>query len=137
MIRHWSQLVPNMSADRCSCPSKFSHCCFRSTETVRTITRNGEPRTATSTFTQLLSSDQSERTTKKKKNVNGSCSLTLTRPLLAYIRKAEIDVWVLSNLQLETERPNRFRRPVDGFDQTFSSGPRKQNSGQSRPCPFK
>ena len=31
-------------------------CCFTSTETIRTI-RDGEPRTATSTFTQLLSSD--------------------------------------------------------------------------------
>ena len=34
-------------------------CCFTSTETIRTI-RDGEPRTATSTFTQLLSSE-SER----------------------------------------------------------------------------
>ena len=33
------------------------HCCFTSTETVRTV-RDGEPRTATTTdFTQLLSSD--------------------------------------------------------------------------------
>ena len=31
-------------------------CCFTSTETLRTI-RDGEPRMATSTFTQLLSSD--------------------------------------------------------------------------------
>ena len=31
-------------------------CCFTSTETVRTI-RDGEPRTSTSTFTQLLNSD--------------------------------------------------------------------------------
>ena len=31
-------------------------CCFTSLETIRTI-RDGEPRTATSTFTQLLSSD--------------------------------------------------------------------------------
>ena len=31
-------------------------CCFTSTETIRTI-RDGEPRSATSTFTQLLSSD--------------------------------------------------------------------------------
>ena len=31
-------------------------CCFTSTETIRTI-RDGEPRTATSTFTQLLLSD--------------------------------------------------------------------------------
>ena len=31
-------------------------CCFTSTETVPTI-RDGEPRTATSTFTQLLNSD--------------------------------------------------------------------------------
>ena len=38
-------------------------CCFASTETIRTI-REGEPRTATSTFTQLLSSD-------------GSCSMLL------------------------------------------------------------
>ena len=32
-------------------------CCFTSTETIRLI-RDGEPRTATSTFTQLLSSDR-------------------------------------------------------------------------------
>ena len=32
-------------------------CCFTSTETIRTI-RDGEPRTATSTFTQLLSSER-------------------------------------------------------------------------------
>ena len=32
-------------------------CCFTSTETIRTI-RNGEPRTATSLFTQLLISEQ-------------------------------------------------------------------------------
>ena len=31
-------------------------CCFRSTETVQTI-RDGEPRMATSTFTQILSSE--------------------------------------------------------------------------------
>ena len=31
-------------------------CCFTSTETIRTI-RDGEPRTATSTFTQLRSSE--------------------------------------------------------------------------------
>ena len=30
------------------------HCCFTSTETIRTVW-HGEPRTATSTFTQLLS----------------------------------------------------------------------------------
>ena len=36
---------------------KFSfQCCFTSTETFRLI-RDGEPRTATSAFTQLLSSD--------------------------------------------------------------------------------
>ena len=33
----------------------FFRCCFTSTETIRLI-RDGEPRTATSTFTQLLSS---------------------------------------------------------------------------------
>ena len=33
-------------------------CCFKSTETTRTV-RDGEPRTATSTFTQLQSSIQS------------------------------------------------------------------------------
>ena len=38
-------------------------CRFTSTETIRTV-RDGEPRTATSTFTQLLSSD---------KAVNKSC----------------------------------------------------------------
>ena len=31
-----------------------AHCCFTSTETIRTV-RDGEPRTITSTFTQLLS----------------------------------------------------------------------------------
>ena len=35
----------------------FVSCCFASTETARLI-RDGEPKTATSTFTQLLSSDQ-------------------------------------------------------------------------------
>ena len=34
----------------------FFKCCFTSTETIRT-TRDGEPRTATSTFTQLRSSN--------------------------------------------------------------------------------
>ena len=34
----------------------FLKCCFTSTETMRTI-RDGEPRAATSTFTQLLRSD--------------------------------------------------------------------------------
>ena len=33
----------------------FVQCCFPSTETIRTI-KDGEPRTATSTLTQLLSS---------------------------------------------------------------------------------
>ena len=33
-----------------------AQCCFTSIETVQTIS-DGEPRTATSTFTQLLSSD--------------------------------------------------------------------------------
>ena len=31
------------------------HCCFTSTETIRTI-REGDPETTTSSFTQLLSS---------------------------------------------------------------------------------
>ena len=34
-------------------------CCFTSTETIRTI-REGEPRTATSTFTQFMSSSDIE-----------------------------------------------------------------------------
>ena len=34
----------------------FVQCCFTYTETIRTV-RDGEPRTSTSTFTQLLSSD--------------------------------------------------------------------------------
>ena len=34
-------------------------CCFTSTETIRTI-RDREPRTVTSTFTQLLSSEDEE-----------------------------------------------------------------------------
>ena len=37
------------------------HCCFTSTETTRII-RDGEPRTVTSTFAQLLSSRRSLRT---------------------------------------------------------------------------
>ena len=39
-------------------PFFFFSCYFTSTETTRTI-RNGEPRKAMSTFTQLLSSDPS------------------------------------------------------------------------------
>ena len=38
-------------------PSSVIKCCFTSTETVRAI-RDGEPRTSTSIFTQLLSSDE-------------------------------------------------------------------------------
>ena len=37
--------------------AKFK-CCFTSTETIRTV-RDGEPRTSTLTFTQLLSSELS------------------------------------------------------------------------------
>ena len=40
----------------------FVHCCFASTETTRLI-RDGEPRTATSTFTQLLSSESTRKKT--------------------------------------------------------------------------
>ena len=36
-------------------PATRVHCCFTSTDTIGTI-RDGEPRTATSTFTQFLSS---------------------------------------------------------------------------------
>ena len=39
---------------------KLLKCCFISTETVRRLIRDGEPRTATSTLTQLLSSDIGE-----------------------------------------------------------------------------
>ena len=42
------------------CKAEFSFlCCFASTETTRLI-RDGEPKTATSTFTQLLSSEEIE-----------------------------------------------------------------------------
>ena len=37
-------------------PLLVVHCCFTSTETVRII-RDGGPKTSTSSFTQLLSSD--------------------------------------------------------------------------------
>ena len=37
-----------------ACPADTSECCFRSPETVRTIISDGEPRTSTSSFTQLL-----------------------------------------------------------------------------------
>ena len=33
-------------------------CCFTSTESIRTVRNGGEPRTATSTFTQLLNSNK-------------------------------------------------------------------------------
>ena len=47
------------------------HCCFTSTETIRTST-HGEPRTATSTFTQLLCSEFSLAFTQfKEKTVTG------------------------------------------------------------------
>ena len=38
---------------------EFVHCCFTSTEIIRTV-RDGEPRTATSTFIQVLSSEAIE-----------------------------------------------------------------------------
>ena len=50
-------------------------CCFPSTETIRTI-RDGEPRTATSTFTQLLSSRERER----EREILFSVTFRLQRP---------------------------------------------------------
>ena len=50
----WYQLVSNVCIVLGDCAVQVQ-CCFMSTETVRTI-RDREPRTATSTFTQLLSS---------------------------------------------------------------------------------
>ena len=44
---------PRLSHSSCSA---WVQCCFTSTETVRTV-RDGEPRTATSTFTQLPNSE--------------------------------------------------------------------------------
>ena len=45
----------------CACPigedCAFLQCCFTSTETTLTVRDDGEPRTATSTSTQLLSSE--------------------------------------------------------------------------------
>ena len=43
-------------AEKCQRIRVQVRCCFTSTETIRTI-RIGEPRTSTSTFTQLLISD--------------------------------------------------------------------------------
>ena len=45
------------NCDQCVC---MVQCCFTSTETIRLI-RDGEPRTDTSTFTQLLNSRRSCR----------------------------------------------------------------------------
>ena len=49
-------LVQNHMLQELSGPARAVQCGFMSTETVRTI-RDGEPRTTTSTFTQLLRSD--------------------------------------------------------------------------------
>ena len=48
MAAHFSRSIKNLQGS--------VQCCFTSTETIRAF-RDGEPRTATSTFTQLLSSD--------------------------------------------------------------------------------
>ena len=59
MLRHWSQFVPNMSTNIRGHEALHRHhhhqCCFTPTETVRII-RDGEHRTPTLTFTQLLNS---------------------------------------------------------------------------------
>lgn len=39
---------------------RLLHCCITSTETIR-ISKDGEPRTATETFTELLTSDAERR----------------------------------------------------------------------------
>ena len=51
--------IPNSSYGLRGCKVTMTRCCFTSTETARLI-RDGEPRTATSTFTQLLSSGNTE-----------------------------------------------------------------------------
>ena len=59
MMMTWSLMSSDVGVDilgtecdQCVC---MVQCCFTSTETVRLI-RTGKPRTATSTFTQLLNS---------------------------------------------------------------------------------
>ena len=67
----------NKSPTRHSCQSV--QCCFTFTETIRKI-RDGEPRTATSTFTQLLNSVPW---------VQIQCCFTLTETVLRTIRDGE------------------------------------------------
>ena len=50
---------PRLSYSSRALFDQFNQCCFTSTETIRTA-RDREPRTATSTFTQLLSSENYE-----------------------------------------------------------------------------
>ena len=80
-------------------------CCFTSTESLRTI-RDGEPKTATSTFTQLLSSDshstvqerggerERERERKKKKKQRKQTKLKTTHSsssMLLYVHRDHKD----------------------------------------------
>ena len=49
-------LYVHTAPEFCEFKFEFNQCCFTSTETIVRTTRDWEPRTATSTFTQLLSS---------------------------------------------------------------------------------
>ena len=57
IIQLYTLLLPSHGADKFLEFSVPSSVLFTSTETIRII-RDGEPRTATSTFTQLLSSER-------------------------------------------------------------------------------
>ena len=74
------------SRNRDSSEKATVQCCFTSTETIRTI-RDGEPRTATSTFTQLLTSEKA--TLHRDLNTRQLPSLTYSRATTTPVCVAE------------------------------------------------
>ena len=72
--------ISRTNCDQCVC---MVQCCFTSTETIVKIIRDGEPKTATSTFTQLLNSDELLLQTYCHWKKNKTCSLadSFRRPL--------------------------------------------------------
>ena len=69
------------------------HCCFKSTETVRTV-RDGVPRTSISTFTQLLSSAETVQ-------VQRQCCFSSTETVIDYWGRGAQDVHLDFHTDLE------------------------------------
>ena len=101
-------------------------CCFTSTETTRTI-RDGEPRTATSTFTQLLSSEHSSSvqrcftSTETTRTIRDGESIRPHRLSHSSEHSSSVQCCFTSTETVRTARDGEPRAATSTFTQLLSS----------------